>query len=121
MAGRTSSQQTARTAVKPAGRSGAAVPKEASASRGASGGSRAVAKSARQKQQTPDHRRELVALVFVGVAVFISRNRMPGGDGWGKKKIGIFFTSVILALFYRVFRAPAAHEARRTIREHARK
>ncbi len=88
MAGRTNSQQTARTSVKSVSRTTAArspavgpSPVEATPPTARNAQGKGPAKGGAAKTAAPKHRREIVALVLFGVAVFLFVILLAGGAG----------------------------------------
>ena len=81
MAGRSDSQQTARTAVKSSGRSGAAPPRATAQTRQRRAPEQPEPRRAQQRKHVPGRRRELVALVLIAVAVFLFVVLLAGGSG----------------------------------------
>jgi S-DNA-T family DNA segregation ATPase FtsK/SpoIIIE len=81
MAGRTNSQQTARTAVKSGSRPATARPVEAVPPTARKAQGKGPATGGRAKAAAPRHRREIAALVLLGVAVFLFVILLAGGAG----------------------------------------
>jgi DNA segregation ATPase FtsK/SpoIIIE, S-DNA-T family len=81
MAGRTDSQQTARTTVKSSGRSGAATPRATAQTRQRRAPEQPEPRRPQQRKHVPGRRRELVALVLIAVAVFLFVVLLAGGSG----------------------------------------